>query len=264
MNIVDSLLKIALFGSAWVLYLLIALSIASIGVMIERALYFRRVSRGGGEPLREALLGALRADDAEAAEKLLRDSGTVEGGIVAAAMGFREGGAHALADALESEQSRARKGLEAGMNFLGTVGNNAPFIGLFGTVIGVIVSFHELGSAAARAGAMGNVMSGISESLVATGVGIFVALPAVVAYNLAQTRIGEIEQNATSLGRLVSAWLETRRRGGVLLVAAPAERATPARATPAAAPHDGPRAASALPRMTHEPAAEPIAAEPGN
>ena len=131
-------------------------------------------------------------------------------------MAFCDGGSHALTEALESETSKARKELDAGMNFLGTVGNNAPFIGLFGTVIGVIVSFHELGSAAARAGAMGNVMSGISEALVATGVGIFVALPAVVAFNLAQTRIGEIEQDANSLGRLVSAWLQVRDRGGLL------------------------------------------------
>lgn len=219
MDIVESLLKIALLGSAWVLYLLLFLSVASIGVMLERAIFFWRNSRGGGEALRAGVLKALQANDPEAAETLLRNSKTIEGGIVAAAMAFREGGSHAMTEALESEQSRARKELEAGMNFLGTVGNNAPFIGLFGTVIGVIVSFHELGSAAARAGAMGNVMSGISEALVATGVGIFVAIPAVISYNMAQTRIAEIEQASTSLGRLVSAWLETKARGGVLQAA---------------------------------------------
>lgn len=219
MDIVESLLKIALLGSAWVLYLLLFLSVASIGVMLERAIFFWRNSWGGGEALRAGVLKALQANDPEAAETLLRNSKTIEGGIVAAAMAFREGGSHAMTEALESEQSRARKELETGMNFLGTVGNNAPFIGLFGTVIGVIVSFHELGSAAARAGAMGNVMSGISEALVATGVGIFVAIPAVISYNMAQTRIAEIEQASTSLGRLVSAWLETKARGGVLQAA---------------------------------------------
>jgi biopolymer transport protein ExbB/biopolymer transport protein TolQ len=229
MNIVDILLKFALFGSAWVLYVLLFLSVTSMGVMLERALFFRRVGKNAGEPLRQALLAALAADDGEKAEKLLRSSGTIEGGIVASAMVFRNGGAHAFADALESETARARAGLEQGMNFLGTVGNNAPFIGLFGTVIGVIVSFHELGSAAARAGAMGNVMSGISEALVATGVGIFVALPAVVAYNMAQARIGAIEQAATSLGRLVSAWLQSRgHAGGLALLQAPAAAQTPA------------------------------------
>ena len=86
MNIVDILLKIALLGSAWVLYLLIFLSIASVGVMSERALFFVRNRRGGGPPLREALLQALRSNDPDAADRLLRASGTIEGRIVSAAM----------------------------------------------------------------------------------------------------------------------------------------------------------------------------------
>lgn len=219
MNIVEELLKIALLGSAWVLYLLLALSVASIGVMLERAWYFWRTSRGSGEALRLSLLRKLHADDPAGAEALLRGSGTVEGKAVAGAMQFREGGSRAVADALDAELARARKELERGMVFLGTIGNNSPFIGLFGTVIGVIVAFHELGTAAARAGAMGNVMSGIAEALVATGVGIFVALPAVIAYNMAQKRIGDIEQEAIALGRVVSAWLETKERGGSLQLA---------------------------------------------
>ena len=176
MNIVDRLLKIALFGSAWVLYLLLLLSVISIGVVGERLLYFWKNSRKGGEALRAGVLTALRADDVGRAEKLLRDSQSYEGKVVAEALAFRDGGAAAFHDALESEQARSRRELEVGTNFLGTVGNNAPFIGLFGTVIGVIVAFHQLGTAAAQAGAMGEVMSGIAEALVATGVGIFVEI----------------------------------------------------------------------------------------
>lgn len=219
MHIVDELLKVALLGSAWVLWLLIVLSVASLGVMLERVLFFRRNGRRGGESLRRDLLAALRADDATAAERVLRDSGTVEGAVVAEAFAFREGGGSAFTAALEAELSRSRKPLERGLNFLGTIGNNGPFIGLFGTVIGVIVAFQELGTAAARQGAMGNVMAGIAEALVATGVGLFVAIPAVIAYNLVQARVGTIEQDAIALGRLVAAWLETRDRGGALHVA---------------------------------------------
>lgn len=212
MDIVAQLLKVALLGSAWVLYLLMALSVVSIGVMIERLVFFWRNSRGGGDTLRAQLLEAINADDAEAAERVLRDSGAFEGKIVAEAFGFVDGGAGAFADALESEIARGRKVLERGTNFLGTIGNNAPFIGLAGTVIGVISAFHELGSASARAGAMGNVMSGIAEALVATGVGLFVAIPAVVAYNVVQKRIADIESQASVLGRLVTAWLQARER----------------------------------------------------
>jgi biopolymer transport protein ExbB/biopolymer transport protein TolQ len=219
-NIVETLLKIALLGSSWVLWLLLSLSILSIGLMFERLWYFRRKGRSGGDELRGRLGKLLNEGDDIGAEKLLRESGTFDGGVIAAAFPFRDGGAKAFADAVDSELTRRRKELEAGLNFLGTLGNNAPFIGLFGTVIGVIVAFHELGSAAARAGAMGSVMSGIAEALVATGVGLFVAIPAVVAYNVAQKRIGDIEADTLSLGKLVSAWLEKRARGENALRAA--------------------------------------------
>jgi biopolymer transport protein ExbB/biopolymer transport protein TolQ len=207
-------LKVALLGSSWVLYLLIFLSIWSMGVVIERLIFFRRNNRRGGDALHKALHDALRAGNEQGAKRLLRDSGTVEGTVVARAFTFREGGPTAFSDALDAELSRAKKSLEKGSTFLGTIGNNAPFIGLFGTVIGVIQAFHELGQAAARAGAMGNVMAGIAEALVATGVGIFVAIPAVIAFNVSQQQISDIERNAMSLGHLVAAWLGLEAAGG--------------------------------------------------
>lgn len=228
MNIVEELLKVALLGSAWVLYLLLALSVISLGVMAERWWFFQRNARRGGEALRESVLRGVSADDAAGVERALRESGTVEGEIVANALAFREGGGEALSAALDAELSRARRDLERGMNFLGTIGNNAPFIGLLGTVIGVIGAFEELGSESARQGAMGNVMAAIAEALVATGVGLFVALPAVIAFNVATKRIGDIEQEALSLGRLLSAWLTTRARGGAIHLPSP----TPARTAP--------------------------------
>jgi biopolymer transport protein ExbB/biopolymer transport protein TolQ len=135
--------------------------------------------------------------------------------------------ARAFTEALESELARARRELERGSNFLGTIGNNAPFIGLFGTVIGVIIAFQQLGSAAARAGSMDSVMTGIAEALVATGVGLFVAIPAVVAYNIIQKQISDVEQNVWVLGRLISASLETRERGGRVHSARPVLISTP-------------------------------------
>ncbi len=229
MDIVEQLLKVALFGSAWVLWLLLALSVVSIGVLLERAWTFARVARRGGAPLREQLLRLLQGDDADAAEVLLRDSGTWDGRAVAAAFVFREGGSHAFSEAVDAELARSRGELERGLTFLGTIGNNAPFIGLFGTVIGVIVAFHELGSAAARAGAMGSVMAGIAEALVATGVGLFVAIPAVVAYNVISKRVADLEDDARSLGKLVSAWIETHERGGKVRAAAPLRVVAPLR-----------------------------------
>lgn len=209
--IVEKLLKIALLGSAWVLWLLLALSVLSVGQIFERWLYFRK-RHDDAERLRCSLEEALLADDLERAKAVLAKSPAVEAGVVHRALRWKAGGPRAFGDAVESELSAARADLERGMNLLGTLGSNAPFIGLFGTVIGVIEAFNHLGSSAARGGAMGNVMAGIAEALVATAVGIFVAVPAVVAYNVAQKRIGEVEASASALARLVTAWLETNDR----------------------------------------------------
>jgi len=82
---------------------------------------------------------------------------------------------------------------------------------LFGTVLGVIEAFSYLG--AGDASAMGNVMSGIAEALVATAVGIFVAIPSVVGYNLAQKKSGDVENNVAALSKRLSAWLKLRAAG---------------------------------------------------
>ena len=202
MDIVDSLLRVALLGSTWVLWLLIALSVISFAAMAERALFFRR-NRAGGEVLRAALSRAIAAGDRAAVERALASSESVEAEVLREAWSFRGGGPDAIADAVESELGRARQKLERSMTLLGTLGNNAPFIGLFGTVLGVIEAFHHLADGAGGA-AMGN---GIAEALVATGVGIFVAIPAVVAYNVAQKKIDDIEGSTHSLAKRLTAWL---------------------------------------------------------
>jgi biopolymer transport protein ExbB/TolQ len=207
LNIVEELLKIALLGSAWVLWLLIALSVLSLGLMIERAWTFALAPAAGGDTLWTEVNTALVHGDADRARRSLAASPSAAAQVVAAAFAFRDGGPGAFLDGVEAELARARRRLERGTTFLGTVGNNAPFIGLFGTVIGVIVAFQELGNAAGKAGGMDNVMSGIAEALVATGVGLFVALPAVIAYNVIQQKIGEVEQEAQALARLVAAHL---------------------------------------------------------
>jgi biopolymer transport protein ExbB/biopolymer transport protein TolQ len=104
--------------------------------------------------------------------------------------------------------TKRRRELERGMTLLGTLGNNAPFIGLFGTVIGVIVAFADLAEGTSKV-AMDKVMGGIAEALVATGVGLFVAIPAVVAYNIFQKKIADIEDNVSSTSKRLCALLAT-------------------------------------------------------
>jgi biopolymer transport protein ExbB/TolQ len=205
--IVESLLKISLLGATWVLYLLLALSVVSIGAAFERFLFFRK-NQSAGAALDDALAAALRKNDYAAASRALADSPSLEAKILREALEWKRGGPAAVNDALDSALGRVRGDLDRGATLLGTLGNNAPFIGLFGTIIGVIEAFSHLGNSAQGAG-MAKVMGGIAEALIATGVGIFVAIPAVVAFNIFQKKAGDIESHAQSLAKLVTAWLHT-------------------------------------------------------
>ncbi|HKO47913.1 MAG TPA: MotA/TolQ/ExbB proton channel family protein [Polyangiaceae bacterium] len=220
--IVQLLLKVALLGSSWVLYLLLFLSVVSFSAMFERYLFFRR-HRVDFEGLRKNVRKLLQENDLPALDKFLSGSNAIEARVALEGLRWAAGGPGAVTDAVESELARVKGELERGMNLLGTLGNNAPFVGLLGTVLGVIISFRALGDAGQNTGAMGGVMAGISEALVATGVGLFVALPAVVAYNAIQKRIGEIESQSMSLTKLLTAYVRTADRVQGIVLADEAE-----------------------------------------
>ena len=89
-----------------------------------------------------------------------------------------------------------RTQIEESLTILATLGSNAPFIGLFGTVLGIIQAFGALGSNQSNAS---SVMVGISEALVATAVGLFVAIPAVIAFNFLSRQLRVLMTNCESL-----------------------------------------------------------------
>jgi biopolymer transport protein ExbB/TolQ len=211
--LVEHLSRIALLGSAWVLYLLLGLSVLSIAAALERWYFFSRHS-DNIESLAARFSEALEVEDFDRARQVLRESRSIEASVVLNALRWVHGGPRAVADAIDSSMAAARYQLARSTHLLGTLGNNAPFVGLMGTVIGVIEAFHELGDAGQNKAAMGNVMVGIAEALVATGVGLFVAIPAVVIYNLIQKKISEVETGVQVLGKLVGAFVETRERSG--------------------------------------------------
>jgi biopolymer transport protein ExbB len=214
MDIVE-LLKHAFIqsGAGWVLWLLFFLSVGTIAVAIERFLYFRRK----GDDLAgliEILDGHLRYEERVNALAAVERSRTFGGMVAAAGLRLADRGARAAEKGMESVMAIERKGLERRLAYLGTLGNNAPFIGLFGTVIGVVLAFEALGQASGTAGVGGagqtasaEVMSAIAEALVATAVGIGVALPAVALYNYFQRRIADMLADAEALSSLVVAYL---------------------------------------------------------
>jgi len=121
-------------------------------------------------------------------------------------------GSKAAAEAMAAARGVERARLEQRLGFLGTVGNNAPFVGLLGTVIGVVGAFDELGMAGSGGSSAGlapeRVMSSIAEALVATAIGLVVAIPAVAAFNYFQGKITSIIERSETLGHVVLAHLE--------------------------------------------------------
>ena len=206
----DQLVLVADISARVVLYLLIALSVASIGIIADRWLYFRRrrvdLARVG-HALEQKLA------DPPAAARALKGERAIECQVVGDALAWVDRGVEPFSQIVEQKLRERRREIEGGQVLLGTLGNNAPFIGLFGTVLGVVSAFHELGSSAAQAGEMGNVMNGIAEALIATALGILVALPAVIAYNVFQKRSAEVEENALALRSLVMAHMLAAREG---------------------------------------------------
>lgn len=204
----EKLLDVAHVGATGVLYLLIVLSVISIGIIVERIGYFWR-RRVDPVALGKQVLAGLRDGAPERVREELARSKSVEAAVLVEALGWYGEGDEAVAEIVQSNLRERKPQFESGLLFLGTLGNNAPFIGLFGTVLGVVHAFRELGAATAAAGGgMGNVMSGIAEALIATAIGILVAIPAVIAYNAFQKKCIDIEENVAALGGLLLAQMK--------------------------------------------------------
>lgn len=205
-------------GAGWILWFLGSLSGLSLMIIVERWLYMRKRS-GDLELMARQLVAPLAARDWQAAIDRLEAEGASASAIAAAGLRLADGGPAAVDRAMQSAVALERRKLERGLAVLGTVGNNAPFIGLFGTVVGVIHAFEELGHSApghasmpGASGAAGQVasqavMAGIAEALVATAIGIMVALPAIAAYNYFQRRVVALLDGSDALSNLVLAYL---------------------------------------------------------
>ena len=214
----QKLVLIAPLVARVVLYVLIGLSVLSIGVILERWWFFRR-RRDNIGALSDAVRKGLARGDLAAVKKALAGSKSIEAEIVAEAIDWHAEGPEAVEQIMAKALRLRRKKFESGLLFLGTLGNNAPFIGLFGTVLGIVTAFRELGGNQMGA-AMGNVMGGIAEALLATAVGILVAIPAVVFYNLFQKNGADIEEGAAAIGNVVLASMRAHPKANGVVVAA--------------------------------------------
>ena len=205
MNFIDRLTSLTEYGSFWILYLLVCLSVFALTIAIERAVLFFS-SRDDVLALRRELRQLLHDGNLELARKRLEHSPSFEARVAVA--GLDSGNAASAEERMRGENQVARLTMERNLAFLGTLGNNAPFIGLLGTVIGIVQAFEKLQNSGMGGGngPATDVMGAIAEALVATAIGLIVAIPAVAAFNYFNRRIRATLSNSEALTHILLAY----------------------------------------------------------
>jgi biopolymer transport protein ExbB len=204
--VLQSIKTLSIFGGDWVLYLLLFLSVWCVGVILERFWAFRGLGAGIGQDLEKELAAGQFAP----VLRVLEGDESPEGQVLRAGLSQKGLDRESLREVFDSARIQVKLGLEKNLLVLGTLGSNAPFVGLFGTVLGIIRAFNDL----ALQGTAGPsvVMRGISEALVATALGLLIAIPAVVSYNHFQGRIKRCLLNSERLCRLALARVPVRKK----------------------------------------------------
>src|SRR6202521_1984027 len=203
---------------------LFIMSAYSIGVMIDRLMAYN-AARKQSRQFTPAVAGALREGKLDEAVKIAdRYKKSHLAKVVVA--GLQEFQAHQLSTDIPGEEIEASKRaleraeaivhaeLKRGISGLATIGSTAPFVGLFGTVVGIINAFKSIASE--KSTGLGAVAGGISEALVTTAIGLFVAIPAVWMFNYFTNRIEAFDvEMGNSSSELIDYFLKRSQRSGV-------------------------------------------------
>jgi biopolymer transport protein ExbB/TolQ len=205
-NLVSVLLGLPIFQAEWVLWVLISLSFVSVAIMAERFVFYRKHAIDTRK-VRAKLAELLAAGDMQGAADYLAGFDSLETNTVLFGLRDYARGPEAVEDLLAAAARKERARYELRLNFLATIASNAPFVGLFGTVLGIIRAFKDLSGNIAEASTA--VMAGIAEALVATAVGLLVAIPAVVAFNVLKGKVKHIADDANLLTATLLASLKS-------------------------------------------------------
>lgn len=186
-----------------ILLILVLLSVWSVATMIQCS---RGIKAAAGSELDE-VSNWIKAKNWQKIKDWSKNGTSLYAGTVREALQASvENGDRAVRSYLSQEKTR----LESGLTILATLGSNAPFIGLFGTVLGIIQAFGALGN---HQNNTADIMTGISEALIATAIGLFVAIPAVIAFNFLTRQLRVLLVNAEALKDLL---LSRRTQNGDL------------------------------------------------
>ncbi len=196
--LVERLLQSDLLQAEWVLYFLLILFAIAIFVILWKTVYFT-INSNQAKVTRGAVSTLVGGGEVEQFRTEVEELPGIEAEIINHALRYQANGAGVVEQQLAVATASARRRMELGLTFLGTVGSNAPFVGLFGTVLGIIKAFRDLSLETQSASSA--VMAGISEALVATAVGLLVAIPAVVAYNYLKRQVSKTLTSSDALNQ---------------------------------------------------------------
>lgn len=204
----DKIFSIANMADQVVLYVLILLSIVSVGTILERFFALKKVA-AESKSMRNRIKMALHSHSLDDVEDLAKNPDSVEGRALALGMKhIKENGTNGLEEVFNSYALTEKPELEKSLSFLATIGSNSPYIGLLGTVLGIMKAFHDL--ATTPDAGQQTVMAGISSALVATALGLLVAIPAVVFYNYYQRQVKSVMTNLDSVKELCLAYAKQK------------------------------------------------------
>ncbi|MFT4705125.1 MAG: biopolymer transport protein ExbB/TolQ [Bradymonadia bacterium] len=207
----NTLLQFARGGAEWVLWLLVILGFVSVFIFFERLLFLKKHAVDA-EAIRQMLLRTLGDNDVDTAVNELSKYDAIEAHVTAYGLREAERGPEAVVELCRGAAGIERLRYERGLSVLATIGSNAPFIGLFGTVMGVIMAFDQLRELGGQsADGSGAVMGAIAEALIATGVGLLVAIPAILFYNLLKSRVKKTISTTQLLVDTAVAMLRSQR-----------------------------------------------------
>jgi biopolymer transport protein ExbB len=163
------------------MYILLFCSLLSVTVLLERIIYYRKMSKTNRAEFMTRMKKVLKSGDVERAMEICKDTNAPFSNVVCSGLELLGHPEKQISNAMEREITVETTKLERYTSIMGTIGNTAVYIGLFGTVLGIIRAFHDI--AAAGTGGMSIVIGGVAEALVCTAAGLFVAIPAVIAFN---------------------------------------------------------------------------------
>ena len=205
----DSLFKIAEVSAHAILIFMAILSVVSVAIMIERYFYLKKIGSSSNRMAGE-FRKVIEGKNIEGMEVLSQSNASLEGRALGYGLTFvKEYGEAGLDELFNSFKTIEKPSLEKNLNLLGTIASNAPYIGLLGTVMGIMKAFNDLAVAPGQGNEV--VMAGIGHALVSTAVGLAVAIPAVIAFNLFQKKVGLVLNNIDAARDLCLAYTKSRK-----------------------------------------------------